>query len=129
MAVCGVSKASLQRCVVTLDGIIEAFAFYEKWGIVGIKIDFRKRDDPERVQWYAKIVKAAAEHHLMVNFHGAYKPTGTKLWKDATDSDADGTKRVTEERTVTAADVLTLHMASGSGAVAFGPIVCFRLAA
>ncbi|MBN1515950.1 glycoside hydrolase family 97 catalytic domain-containing protein [Candidatus Sumerlaeota bacterium] len=28
------------------------------------------------VDWYHKIVKYAAEHHLMVDFHGAYKPTG-----------------------------------------------------
>jgi alpha-glucosidase len=28
------------------------------------------------VNWYEKITKAAAQHHLMVNFHGAFKPTG-----------------------------------------------------
>jgi alpha-glucosidase len=54
----------------------EAFALYEKWGIAGVKIDFMDRDDQEMVNWYHKIVKAAAEHHLLVNFHGAYKPDG-----------------------------------------------------
>lgn len=54
----------------------EAFALYEKWGIAGIKIDFMDRDDKEMVNWYHKIVKAAADHHLLVNFHGAYKPDG-----------------------------------------------------
>lgn len=54
----------------------EAFALYEKWGIAGVKIDFMDRDDQEMVNWYHKIIKAAAEHHLMVNFHGAYKPDG-----------------------------------------------------
>jgi alpha-glucosidase len=34
------------------------------------------RDDQEMVNWYEKITKAAAQHHLMVNFHGAFKPTG-----------------------------------------------------
>ncbi len=58
------------------DAYKEAFALYEKWGIAGVKIDFMNRDDQERVNWYEKIVKAAAEHHLMVNFHGAFKPTG-----------------------------------------------------
>jgi alpha-glucosidase len=53
-----------------------AFALYEKWGIAGIKIDFMDRDDQEMVNWYEKIAKAAAEHHLMLDFHGAYKPTG-----------------------------------------------------
>lgn len=54
----------------------DAFALYEKWGVAGVKIDYMNRDDQEMVRWYHKIVKAAAEHHLMVNFHGAYKPTG-----------------------------------------------------
>ena len=34
------------------------------------------RDDQEMVNWYEEITKAAAEHHLMVDFHGAFKPTG-----------------------------------------------------
>ncbi|HEY5913690.1 MAG TPA: glycoside hydrolase family 97 N-terminal domain-containing protein, partial [Verrucomicrobiae bacterium] len=58
------------------DAYKQAFALYEKWGIAGIKIDFMNRDDQEMVNWYEKLTKAAAEHHLMINFHGAYKPTG-----------------------------------------------------
>lgn len=54
----------------------EAFALYEKWGIAGIKIDFMDRDDQEMVNWYHRIIKEAAKHKLMVNFHGAYKPDG-----------------------------------------------------
>jgi len=58
------------------DAYLEAFPLYEKWGIAGVKIDFMNRDDQEMVKWYEKIVKCAAQHHLMVNFHGAFKPTG-----------------------------------------------------
>lgn len=54
----------------------EAFQLYEQWGIAGVKIDFMARDDQEMVNWYHKVVKKAAEHQLVVNFHGAYKPTG-----------------------------------------------------
>ncbi|HWH71661.1 MAG TPA: glycoside hydrolase family 97 protein [Candidatus Sulfotelmatobacter sp.] len=54
----------------------KAFALYEKWGIAGVKIDFMDRDDQEMVNWYEKITRAAAEHHLMVNFHGAFKTSG-----------------------------------------------------
>jgi len=54
----------------------EAFALYESWGIHGVKIDFMARDDQYMVNWYHKVVKKAAEHKLLVNFHGAYKPTG-----------------------------------------------------
>jgi alpha-glucosidase len=51
-------------------------ALYKKWGIAGVKIDFMARDDQEMVNWYHKIVKIAARHQLMVDFHGAYKPDG-----------------------------------------------------
>ncbi|MEX0641517.1 MAG: glycoside hydrolase family 97 protein [Pirellulales bacterium] len=54
----------------------KAFPLYQKWGIAGVKIDFMDRDDQEMVRWYEKITRAAAKHQLMVNFHGAMKPTG-----------------------------------------------------
>jgi alpha-glucosidase len=54
----------------------KAFPLYRQWGIAGVKIDHMDRDDQEMVNWYEKISKAAAENHLMVNFHGSYKPTG-----------------------------------------------------
>jgi alpha-glucosidase len=54
----------------------KACALYKSWGIAGVKIDFMARDDQEMVNWYHRIVKTAAKYHLMVNFHGAYKPDG-----------------------------------------------------
>lgn len=61
--------------------IDEAFALYEKWGLAGVKIDFMDRDDQEMVRWYEKVVRKAAEHHLMINFHGAFKGTGmNRTW-------------------------------------------------
>ncbi|HLF34886.1 MAG TPA: glycoside hydrolase family 97 catalytic domain-containing protein, partial [Cyclobacteriaceae bacterium] len=56
----------------------EAFALYEKWGIAGVKIDFMARDDQDMVNFYEKVVKKAAENKLMMDFHGAYKPTGLR---------------------------------------------------
>jgi alpha-glucosidase len=53
-----------------------AFPLYEKWGIAGVKIDFMDRDDQQMVEFYRRTAKLAAEHHLMVDFHGAYKPDG-----------------------------------------------------
>jgi alpha-glucosidase len=44
--------------------------------MAGVKIDFMDRDDQEMVNWYERITRAAAEHHLMVNFHGAFKTSG-----------------------------------------------------
>ena len=54
----------------------QAFPLYEKWGIAGVKIDFMARDDQQMVRWYRKVVQTAAKYHLLVDFHGAYKPTG-----------------------------------------------------
>jgi alpha-glucosidase len=58
------------------DAYKKAFALYEQWGIAGVKIDFMDSDDQDMVNWYEKITKAAAEHRLMVNFHGAFKTSG-----------------------------------------------------
>ena len=56
----------------------QMFPLFEKWGAVGLKIDFMDRDDQWMVNWYHRVLKKAAEHHLMVDFHGAYKPTGIR---------------------------------------------------
>jgi alpha-glucosidase len=56
----------------------EAMALYERWGAAGIKVDYMNRDDQEMVNYYEKVVKTAAAHHLTVDLHGAYKPTGLR---------------------------------------------------
>ncbi len=56
----------------------EAFPLYEKWGVKGVKIDFMNRDDQEMVNFYHRTLKKAAEHKLVVDYHGAYKPTGIR---------------------------------------------------
>ena len=62
----------------------EAFPLYEKWGIAGVKIDFMDRDDQWMVDFYRRVAKKAAEHHLMVDFHGAFKPDGlSRTWPNA----------------------------------------------
>lgn len=58
------------------DAYKQAFPLYKQWGIAGVKIDYMDRDDQEMVDWYEEITKAAAENHLMVNFHGAFKTAG-----------------------------------------------------
>ncbi|QHS51357.1 glycoside hydrolase family 97 protein [Edaphobacter sp. 12200R-103] len=54
----------------------EAFPLYEKWGVAGLKIDFINRDDQEGIQFYYDVAKYAAEHHLMIDFHGTRTPWG-----------------------------------------------------
>ena len=54
----------------------EAFPLYEKWGVAGIKVDFIERDDQRGIDFYYRVAEKAAQHHLMVDFHGATKPWG-----------------------------------------------------
>lgn len=58
------------------DQMQQAFPLYEKWGVAGVKIDFILRNDQLGIQWYYDVAKLAAEHHLMVDFHGATQPWG-----------------------------------------------------
>lgn len=62
----------------TRDQMDVAFPLYEKWGIKGVKIDYMNRDDQEVVRFYHDVTRKAAEHRLMVDFHGSYKPTGIR---------------------------------------------------
>jgi alpha-glucosidase len=54
----------------------EAFAQYEKWGLTGVMVDFLDRNDQEMVHFANEIVRSAARHHLDINFHGVWAPTG-----------------------------------------------------
>ncbi|MBV9265330.1 MAG: glycoside hydrolase family 97 protein [Acidobacteriaceae bacterium] len=54
----------------------EAFPLYEQWGVAGVKVDFMDRDDQWMVAFFRRVAKKAAEHHLMIDFHGAFKPDG-----------------------------------------------------
>jgi alpha-glucosidase len=56
----------------------KAFPLFEQWGIAGVKIDFMDRDDQEMVQWYRRVIESAAQHHLMIDYHGAFKPDGLR---------------------------------------------------
>ena len=45
-------------------------------GIKGFKIDFMDRDDQKMVDFSYKAAEMTAKYHLLVDFHGSYKPTG-----------------------------------------------------
>ncbi len=63
------------------NGLERTFAKFEKWGVKGVKIDFMDRGDQEMVNWYERVVRCAAKHRLLVNFHAAYHPTGmNRTW-------------------------------------------------
>jgi len=52
------------------------FAKFEQMGVKGFKIDFIDRDDQKIVSSLYDIAKKAAAHHLLVDYHGMYKPSG-----------------------------------------------------
>jgi len=60
------------------DQLVETFQQFEDWGIHGIKVDFMNRDDQAIVNYYHKIAKMAADHKLIVDFHGSFKPAGLR---------------------------------------------------
>ena len=49
---------------------------FSEMGIKGFKVDFMNRDDQTMVDWYRRAAEMCAKYHLLMNFHGAYKPTG-----------------------------------------------------
>jgi alpha-glucosidase len=53
-----------------------ALDMFSKWGIKGIKVDFMQRDDQQMMEYYEKVARAASARKLLVDFHGACKPTG-----------------------------------------------------
>ncbi len=61
----------------TLDRQMEkAMDIYAGWGVKGIKVDFMQRDDQKMVNFYERTAREASKRQLLVDFHGAYKPTG-----------------------------------------------------
>lgn len=53
-----------------------AFPVFEQWGVAGVKIDFVERDDQAGIDFFYRVAKKAAEHKLMIDFHGCSKPWG-----------------------------------------------------
>ena len=52
------------------------FAWCEKIGVAGVKIDFFSGDDQRNMDYCIDLLESAARHHLLVNFHGATIPRG-----------------------------------------------------
>lgn len=56
-----------------LDSALDRF---NRWGVDFIMTDFIDRDDQKTVNFYYRIAKACADHHIMIMYHGAYPPKG-----------------------------------------------------
>lgn len=49
---------------------------YSEMGVKGWKVDFLDRDDQEMVEFVYDLAEVAAKYHMLVDYHGVYKPTG-----------------------------------------------------
>ena len=57
-------------------GVDEALKYLAEQGFAAVKIDFLNSQSQETVQWCENVLATAAKYHLLVDFHGTYKPTG-----------------------------------------------------
>jgi len=65
-----VNRRALER---QLDEILP---LYEKWGVRGVKYGFVNVGTQQWTAWLHDAVRKAAAHHLMVDIHDEYRPTG-----------------------------------------------------
>jgi alpha-glucosidase len=65
-----VNRRALER---QLDEILP---LYEKWGVKGVKYGFVRVGSQRWTAWLHEAVRKAARHHLMVDIHDEYRPTG-----------------------------------------------------
>lgn len=56
-----------------IDGVL---AHVQGLGVKGLKIDFMDRDDQQMVDFYHRLLTKAGERKLLIDLHGAYRPTG-----------------------------------------------------
>jgi len=58
--------------------LVQILETYKSWGAKGIKVDYMQRNDQYMVNSYEKIAKECARLELLVDFHGAFKPSGLR---------------------------------------------------
>lgn len=70
-----VNRRALER---QLDQILP---LYERWGVAGVKYGFVRVGAQQWTRWLHEAVRKAAAHHLIVDVHDAYRPTGvSRTW-------------------------------------------------
>ncbi|MDA9139560.1 glycoside hydrolase family 97 catalytic domain-containing protein, partial [Flavobacteriaceae bacterium] len=58
--------------------LVQILETYKSWGVKGVKVDFIQRNDQYTVSSYERIAKECARLELLVDFHGAFKPSGLR---------------------------------------------------
>ena len=60
----------------TVEQHMDLIPYYAKMGVKGLKVDFMDHSDQWMVNYYEKIARECARNHLLVDFHGSFKPAG-----------------------------------------------------
>ena len=61
-----------------LEQVVSHFA---RMGVKGFKVDFMDRDDQKIVDFLHRAARVCAEHRMLLDFHGIFKPTGlSRTW-------------------------------------------------
>ena len=97
-------------------GMDKLFSTYAGWGAAGVKIDFFKNNGSQATQrWLEELLEAAAKHKLVVDFHGAYTPTGlSRTWPNLlTQEGVLGVEYVKLGKAFTPAHMMTLPFTRG----------------
>lgn len=69
-------KYTPKNLLLSHEGRVKEFTRIKQMGIKGIKVDFFAGDGQSVIKYYIDILRDAATHGLMVNFHGATLPRG-----------------------------------------------------
>lgn len=62
--------------MMTKEKVDKIFSTVADWGATGIKVDYFGGESQDLVNHLHYIFEKAAEHELLIDYHGAYKPTG-----------------------------------------------------
>jgi len=54
----------------------EILPLFEQWGVAGVKYGFVNVGTQQATTWLHQAIRKAAHHHLMVDVHDEYRPTG-----------------------------------------------------
>ena len=65
----------------TAEEQVEFFTRLHRLGVAGAKIDFIDHEAKENIDLYENLLRLAAAHEMVIDFHGANKPTGrARTW-------------------------------------------------
>jgi alpha-glucosidase len=97
-------------------GADKLFSTYKAWGAAGVKIDFFQNNGSQPTQrWLEQLLECAAKHKLVVDFHGAYTPTGlSRTWPNLlTQEGVMGAEYVKLGKEFTPRHMMTLPLTRG----------------